>query len=148
VITIDEPGVGLRAVIVIDSLARGPAFGGVRRAVYADEAEALADAQRLAEAMSRKCALAELPAGGGKAVILDAPTLDRAAAYEKFGEHVERLGGQYVCGPDIGTGVDELAAIRRATKWVNPVHNDAARSTAAGVLAGLRGLSRVSFGDE
>lgn len=146
VITIDEPR--LRAVIVIDSLTRGPAFGGVRRAVYADEAAGLDDAKRLAEAMSRKCARAELPAGGGKAVIFDAPTLDREPAYECFGEHVERLGGQYVCGPDIGTGDAELAAIRRATRWVNPVDNDAARSTAAGVLAGLRGLSRVAFGDE
>jgi glutamate dehydrogenase/leucine dehydrogenase len=148
VITIDEPSVGLRGVIVIDSIARGPAFGGVRRAVYVDEAAGHEDAKRLAEAMSRKCALAELPAGGGKAVIFDSPRLDREAAYERFGEHVERLAGQFVCGPDLGTGVAELAAIRRTTRWVNPVENDAARSTAAGVLAGLRGLSRVVFGDE
>jgi leucine dehydrogenase len=152
VITIDEPRVGLRAVIVIDSLVRGPAFGGVRRAVYADERAGLEDAKQLAQAMSRKCALAELPAGGGKALIFNSAMLERGlereAAYEKFGEYVEQLGGQYVCGPDIGTGVAELAAIRRATRWVNPVDNDAARSTAAGVLAGLRGLSRVVFGDE
>ncbi|MFO7563480.1 MAG: Glu/Leu/Phe/Val dehydrogenase dimerization domain-containing protein [Enhygromyxa sp.] len=148
VIEIDEPRVGLRGVIVIDSLARGPAFGGVRRAAYADEAAALEDARRLAEAMSQKCALAELPAGGAKTVILDSPQLRREAAYERLGEIVEGLGGQYVCGPDIGTGEVELAAIRRATRWVNPVQNDAARSTAAGVLAGLRGLSRAVFGDE
>src|SRR5690606_32300698 len=148
VITIDEPRVGLRGVIVIDSLARGPAFGGIRRAVYADEAAALDDARQLAEAMSRKCALAELPAGGAKTVIFDSPQLDREAGYQRLGEIVEQLGGQYVCGPDIGTGAAELAAIRRATRWVNPVDNDAARSTAAGVLAGLRGLSRALFGDE
>jgi glutamate dehydrogenase/leucine dehydrogenase len=151
-ILIDEPAVGLRGVIVIDSLVRGPAFGGVRRSSYADEAEALADARRLARAMSKKCALAELPAGGAKTVILDSPQLqhehDRGAAYERLGEIVEQLGGQYVCGPDIGTGEAELAAIRRATRWVSPVDNDAARSTAAGVLAGLRGLSRAAFGDE
>lgn len=148
VITIDEPRVGLRGVIVIDSLARGPAFGGVRRAVYADDAAGLDDARRLAQAMSQKCALAELPAGGAKTVIFDSPQLDREAGYQRLGEIVESLGGQYVCGPDLGTGDVELAAIRRATRWVNPVHNDAARSTAAGVLAGLRGLSRAVFGDE
>jgi glutamate dehydrogenase/leucine dehydrogenase len=148
VITIEEPRVGLRAVIVIDSTTRGPAFGGVRRVVYADQAAGHEDARRLAEAMTRKCALAQLAAGGGKAVIFDSPQLQRDAAYEKFGEYVEQLGGQFVCGPDIGTGAAELAAIRRTTRWVNPVENDAARSTAAGVLAGLRGLSRVVFGDE
>lgn len=148
VITIDEPACGLRAVIVIDSLARGPAFGGVRRLGYSDEAAGLRDAKRLAEAMSLKCALAELAAGGAKTVIFDSPQLDREAGYERLGELVEQLGGEYVCGPDVGTGEAELAAIRRATRFVNPASNDAARSTAAGVLAGLRGLSRVVFGDE
>ncbi len=147
-IAIDEPQLGLRGVIVIDSLARGPAFGGVRRARYADEAAGLADARRLAEAMSLKCALAELAAGGAKTVIFDDPKLDRAAGYARLGELVEALAGQYVCGPDVGTGPAELAAIRSRTRWVNPADNDAARSTAAGVLAGLRGLSRVVFGDE
>lgn len=139
---------GLRAIVVLHSLARGPAFGGIRRVAYASEQAGFADAKRLAHAMTLKCALADLPAGGGKTVIFDHPELQREAAYELLGRAIERLGGEYVCGPDVGTGDADLKVLRRATRWVNPAGNDAARSTAAGVLAGLRGLSRVVFQDE
>ncbi|PRQ07462.1 Glu/Leu/Phe/Val dehydrogenase dimerization domain-containing protein [Enhygromyxa salina] len=147
IIAVQHAGSGLRAIVVLHSLARGPAFGGVRRVAYASEQAGLADAKRLAASMSLKCALAGLPAGGGKTVIFDAPTLDRQAAYTALGEVIQELGGVYVCGPDIGTGKPELAALRRATSWVNPVGNDAGRSTAVGVLAGLRGLLGVVFDD-
>ncbi|NVB42121.1 Glu/Leu/Phe/Val dehydrogenase [Pseudenhygromyxa sp. WMMC2535] len=148
IVAVQEPSCGLRAVIVLHSLARGPAFGGIRRRRYASEDAALDDARMLAEAMSLKCALAELDAGGGKTVILDHEGLDRPRAYEALGRAIEELGGRYVCGPDVGTGSAELDALRRATSHVNPAQNDAGRSTAAGVLAGLRGLSQVVFGDE
>jgi leucine dehydrogenase len=139
---------GLRAIVIVHSLARGPAFGGIRRVAYASEQAGFADAKRLAHAMTLKCALAGLPAGGAKTVVFDHPELHREAAYEVLGRAIERLGGDYVCGPDVGTGDADLAVLRRTTRWVNPAGNDAARSTAAGVLAGLRGLSRVVFGDE
>jgi glutamate dehydrogenase/leucine dehydrogenase len=147
IVAVQDRSSGLRAIIVLHSLRRGPAFGGVRRFAYADEAAALADAKRLAHAMSLKCALAELPAGGAKTVILDHGGLAREAAYEALGRAIDALGGDYVCGPDIGTGEAELAALRRGTRWVNPADNDAGRSTAAGVLAGLRGLAEVVFED-
>jgi glutamate dehydrogenase/leucine dehydrogenase len=147
-VAIQDRSVGLRAIVVLHSLARGPAFGGIRRVAYASEQAGFADARRLAHAMTLKCALADLPAGGGKTVIFDGPELRREAAYEVLGRAIERLGGDYVCGPDVGTGDADLEVLRRATRWVNPAGNDASRSTAAGVLAGLRGLSRVVFGDE
>jgi glutamate dehydrogenase/leucine dehydrogenase len=146
-ITVQDHAVGLRAIVLLHSLARGPAFGGIRRMAYASEQAAFADARRLAHAMTIKCALAGLPAGGGKTVIFDHPGLQREAAYEVLGRAIERLGGDYVCGPDVGTTDADLEVLRRSTRWVNPAGNDAARSTAAGVLAGLRGLSRVVFGD-
>lgn len=148
IVAVNEPRVGLRAVIVIRSSARGPAFGGVRRCAYPNEHAGLADAERLAEAMSQKCALAGLAAGGAKAVIFDDPALQREAGYARLGQAIEQLGGEVVCGPDIGTGAAELAILRRATRWVSPAQNDPTRSTAAGVMAGLRGLSRVVFDDE
>ncbi|KIG16407.1 Leucine dehydrogenase [Enhygromyxa salina] len=146
-IAVQDASAGLRAIVVLHSLARGPAFGGVRRVAYASERAGLADAKRLAESMSLKCALAGLPAGGGKTVIFDGPQLDREAGYAALGDVIQGLGGAYVCGPDVGTGEAELAALRRATSWVNPAQNDASRSTAAGVVSGLRGLLRVVFND-
>src|SRR5690349_2879646 len=129
-IAIQDRAIGLRAIVVLHSLARGPAFGGIRRVTYPSEAAGLADAERLAHAMTRKCALAGLSAGGGKTVIFDGPALQREAAYAVLGEVIEKLGGDYVCGPDIGTGEAELEVLRKQTRWVNPAGNDAARSTA------------------
>jgi leucine dehydrogenase len=143
-IELRDPAIGLRGVIAIHSTRRGPAFGGIRRRAYADEAEAWADARRLAEAMSFKCALAGLPAGGGKTVLMAAPGGDVDAIYDAVGSAVERLGGRYVCGPDIGTGTRQLARVRARTRWVNPEGNEAGASTAASVLAGLRAVWRFA----
>ena len=61
---------GLRAIIAMHSTHLGPAAGGTRFWHYADDAEALTDALRLSRGMSYKNAMAGLPLGGGKAVIL------------------------------------------------------------------------------
>lgn len=137
---------GLRAIMAIHSTARGPGFGGIRRRVFVDESAALDEVLGLAHAMSLKCALAELPAGGAKTVILDHPGLDRPAAYRALGQFVDRLGGTYVCGPDVGTHGADLEHVRSATSHVNPAENDAGASTAAGVLAALRGVLIVLNG--
>lgn len=146
VIAIHDADSGLRAFLVIDSWARGPAFGGIRRRAYASESEALADALALASAMTRKCALAELAAGGAKTVVIDHPGFAREAGYLALARAIEELGGRYVCGPDVGTGEAELALVRRVTRHVNPEGNDAGAATALGVLAGLRGLVATCFG--
>jgi len=137
--------VGLHAIIAIHSTRRGPAFGGIRRLKYASESAGLDDALELAEAMSFKCALAGLAAGGAKTVVFDSnepPPYGWSAAYAALGEAIEELGGAYVCGPDLGTGVAELAAVRRGCAHVNPEGNDAGVSTAAGVHAGVRAIWR------
>ncbi len=139
-VVLNDRALGLRAIIAIDSTTGGPAFGGVRRRSYASESEALTDALALASAMTVKCALARLPAGGAKTVIMHRDGLELQAVYERVGEAVERLGGDYVCGPDLGTAQTELGWIRGRTQHVNPVENEAGASTARGVLAGLRAV--------
>lgn len=142
-VVVQRPRLGLRAIIAVHATRRGPAFGGIRRKRYANEAAALADALALAEAMSHKCALAGLPAGGAKTVVLRPELGDLVnweAAYEALGREISALHGAYVCGPDIGTGEAELAAVRRTCAFVNPADNDAGASTAAGVHAGLRAV--------
>jgi glutamate dehydrogenase/leucine dehydrogenase len=148
-VVISRPHLGLRAIVAVHSSRRGPAFGGIRRRAYASEAEALDDALALAEAMSHKCALAGLRAGGAKTVVLrptQGPEPDWDTAYAALGTELAALHGAYVCGPDIGTGDAELAAVRRTCTFVNPEGNDAGASTAAGVHAGLRAVWRVLDG--
>src|SRR5437016_10922438 len=65
-----DPDAGLRTIIAVYSTARGPALGGTRMWAYATEDDALADALRLGKAMAYKAACADLPLGGGKAVII------------------------------------------------------------------------------
>jgi leucine dehydrogenase len=146
VLVVQRSSVGLRALVAVHSTRRGPAFGGIRRRCYAGQTEALADVLALAEAMSHKCALAGLRAGGAKTVVLR-PQAGRQpdwdAAYEALGVELSALDGAYVCGPDIGTGDTELAAVRRTCPFVNPTDNDAGASTAAGVHAGLRAVWRA-----
>jgi len=105
-------------IVAIDSTARGPALGGCRWKLYADEAAARADALALAAAMTRKAALARLALGGGKAVVAGDPSVRTAADLHAFGELVESLGGRYVTAADMGTGEQEMAVIAERTRHV------------------------------
>ncbi len=140
VVEIEEASLGLEAAIVVDRLVDGQAAGGIRRAPYPSFDAARREAHALARAMSIKCALADLPAGGAKTVIRQTPGLDTEAAYRRVGEAVEAMDGTYLCGPDVGTGQAELDLVRSVTDHVNPRGNDPARATARGVVAGIRGL--------
>ena len=140
------PQTGLNAIIAIHSTHLGPAAGGCRWWAYADDAAALKDALRLSRGMSYKNAMAGLPMGGGKGVILkspDAPKTD--ALLEAFGRIIEGLGGRYVTAEDVGMSDHDMTVIARATGHVSglPVSGGAAGgnpgpSTAEGVFVGMR----------
>ena len=105
--------------IVIDSLALGPATGGCRLARYADKQAALLDAQRLARGMSQKNAMAELPLGGGKSVlIMPESGFDRERAFRLFGHALNQLGGNYLAAEDVGTCVSDMKTIRSVSPHV------------------------------
>ncbi|RYY32386.1 MAG: amino acid dehydrogenase, partial [Sphingomonadales bacterium] len=94
---------GLTAIIAVHSTALGPAAGGTRFWHYPDPADAITDALRLSRGMSYKNAMAGLPMGGGKAVVLAGP--DRAkspALLAAFGRAIDGLGGRYITAEDVG----------------------------------------------
>ena len=132
------PECGLVAFIAIDSTTLGPAAGGVRTMAYASEQEAEEDARRLARAMTQKCALAGLAAGGGKAVVMAHPGLVRAEAFKHLGEAVEGLGGTFRTAGDVGTGPDDLAMMAQSTRWVHRDEGGLSQAVADGLLACLR----------
>lgn len=129
-----RPKVGLTAYVVLDSTALGPAAGGVRTASYADEHLAEHDARRLARAMTYKCALGGVDAGGGKIVVMDGPKLDRETAFELLGEEVNRLGGDLRTAGDLGTTASDLAAMARRTRYVHTDTASLSSAVARGVL--------------
>src|SRR3954462_7336021 len=94
---IDDAKCGLKAIIAIHSTHLGPAAGGARFWHYEDAAGALTDALRLSRGMSYKNAMAGLPLGGGKSVILAPPERHKSPELlAAFGKAVDRLCGRYI----------------------------------------------------
>lgn len=110
---------GLRAFIAIDDVTLGPACGGIRTRRYKSTMDALIDAQQLAHAMTLKCAIANLSAGGAKTVILDHSEMNRAESFQRLGSYIEELGGLYLCAGDLGTSPEDLNNVVMNTQYVN-----------------------------
>ncbi|MGV3731254.1 MAG: Glu/Leu/Phe/Val family dehydrogenase [Sphingopyxis sp.] len=147
---------GLTAVIAVHSTHLGPGAGGVRYWHYPQRAAAITDALRLSRGMSYKNAMAGLPMGGGKGVILadegQAKTPELLAA---FGRAVESLGGAYVTAEDVGITDADMVEISRQTKHVSglPVASgeaggDPGPFTALGVYLGIKAAIREGLGSD
>ena len=145
---------GLRAIIAVHSGALGPAVGGCRMYPYASEADALHDVLRLSRGMTYKSALAGLPFGGGKSIIIGDPhTRKTPALLEAMGDFVNSLGGRYITAEDVGTSVEDIRAIARRTPFAtglddNEHGGDPSPSTACGVFLGIRAALRHRYGKE
>lgn len=139
---LSDPASGLRAILVIDDTTLGPATGGVRTARYASFDKALLDAHQLARAMTVKCALADLGAGGAKAVVLEHDDMDRERAFEALGAHIETLEGLFRTSGDYGTTQADLRAIARKTRYVQSDEDRMARAVARGVLRCIEAVQR------
>ncbi len=145
---------GLRAVVAIHDTRLGPALGGCRFLPYAREEDALIDALRLARGMTYKAALADLPHGGGKSVLIrpDGPHFDRAQLFMAFGRFVDDLGGHYITAEDSGTGLEDMEIIRSVTRHVTGVDQahggsgDPSPFTALGVRRGIEACVKLRLG--
>lgn len=153
-VRLSDEAAGLDGVIAIHSTARGPAAGGCRLWTYADPADAMADAFRLAEGMSYKNAMARLPLGGGKAVLRRPEgNFDRRALFEAFGRAVEKLDGRYVTAEDVGTGVSDMECVARHTRHVagrtalpGLAGGDPSPWTALGVFEAMKAAVEFRYG--
>lgn len=137
---------GLRAIVAIHSTARGPGAGGCRFWHYSSTQDAVADALRLARGMSYKNAMAGLPLGGGKAVVmLDDARPKSPAMLTAFGRFVESLHGQYITAEDVGASVADMEIVATQTRYVSGLPRTAVASdgnpspkTALGVYLGIK----------
>jgi leucine dehydrogenase len=149
----DDKATGLRAIIAIHSTALGPACGGTRMYPYANGDEALTDVLRLSRGMSYKSAIAGLPLGGGKAVILGDPAKDKTEArLLAYADAVSTLGGRYITAMDVGITAKDLSVIARRTKHVagydqpGKTGGDSGPLTALGVFVGLKAAVKHKLG--
>ncbi|MGH6911966.1 MAG: Leu/Phe/Val dehydrogenase [Phenylobacterium sp.] len=145
VVCFTDPASGLRAIIAIHSTALGAAAGGTRFKAYESDAAALDDALRLSRAMSYKCALAGVPCGGGKAVIIGDPgQLKSPALFHAYGRFLNRIGSTFATGEDVGMSVADIETVRAVSPYVGGTSTggagDPSIHTAVGVMHGLRAV--------
>ena len=153
---IDDEKCGLKAIIAVHSTHLGPAAGGARFWHYAKDAEALTDALRLSRGMSYKNAMAGLPLGGGKSVILaDANRTKTPDLLHAFGKAVDHLGGRYVTAEDVGINVADMIEVARSTKFVAGLPNsagdvggDPGPHTSLGVFLGIKAAVKRALGKD
>jgi leucine dehydrogenase len=145
----------LRAIVAIHDSRLGPALGGCRFIEYANDSDALVDALRLARGMTYKAAIAGLPHGGGKSVIIrPRQRFDRVALFRAFGRFIEDLRGHYITAEDSGTGLEDMEIVRTQTKHVtgvDPSHGgsgDPSPFTALGVRRGIEACVKFRLGKD
>jgi leucine dehydrogenase len=145
---------GLRAIIAVHSTARGPGAGGCRFWAYPSSDAALTDALRLSRGMSYKNAMAGLPLGGGKAVVLTDPRRPKTPQLlEAFGRFVDSLGGIYITAEDVGASVADMEVVATQTQYVSGLPRTAvdadgnpAPKTALGVHLGIKAAVAFKLG--
>ncbi|MGH8445131.1 MAG: Glu/Leu/Phe/Val dehydrogenase dimerization domain-containing protein [Solimonas sp.] len=144
---------GLRAIIAVHNTNLGKGLGGCRMWPYRSEAEALTDVLRLSRGMTYKAALAGLPQGGGKSVIIGDPRQDKTPALLRaMGRAVNRLNGAYVVAEDSGTSVADIHLMAEETEHVGGLADekavaagrtgDPSPATAYGTFIGLKAAVR------
>ena len=144
---------GLCAIVAIHDVRLGPSLGGCRFLEYPHERDALRDALRLSRGMTYKAALAGVPFGGGKSVIMrPRQAFDRTLLFRAFGRFVEDLAGRYITAEDSGTTLEDMAVIRSVTRHVTGAaqshggSGDPSPITALGVRRGIEAAVRFALG--
>jgi leucine dehydrogenase len=138
IIALNDAASGLRAIIAIDDVTLGPACGGIRTQPYRTTLDALADVRKLSSAMTLKCAIAGLDAGGGKTVVIDHPGMDRGSAFRKLGKYIEELGGLYRCAGDLGTTHHDLLNVAENAQYCNISGEELGDATGTTIVNGIR----------
>ena len=148
-----DPKSGLSAIIAVHSTVLGKGLGGCRMWPYASEGEALTDVLRLSRGMTYKAAMAGIPQGGGKSVILGDPRKDKTPAMMRaMGRFVNTLGGKYVAAEDSGTSVADVKLMAEETRYIGGLTDaktaatgrtgDPSPATAYGTFCGIQAAVR------
>lgn len=141
---------GLKAIVAIHNTVLGPAAGGIRMWRYASEREAIADAVRLAQAMTYKWAAAGASFGGGKCVVIaDAATEKTETLLRSLGRFLQRLQGQFLAGTDVGTTIADMDILAQECAIIVPTSDgsgDSGPATALGVVQGMKACLQTLYG--
>ena len=141
---------GLVALIALHNTHRGPAIGGCRMSLYPDTDAAVTDVLRLSRGMTYKSAIAGIPYGGGKAVVVADPRHNKTRVLlHAMGDFVESLAGRYITSFDSGTTLEDVRTIGERTQYTAgtlPDAGNASISTARGVFECIKAGVRLRLG--
>jgi leucine dehydrogenase len=146
---------GYQGLVAVHSTVLGPAVGGTRFWHYAKDSDALEDVLRLSRGMTYKSALAGLPCGGGKSIILRAPDQsreqNREALFRAHGKLIETLDGKYITAEDVGTSPADMEYILQETRHVAGLQGrsgDPSPHTARGVYRAMQAAAKHRWGSD
>src|SRR5258707_11460106 len=149
VLGVDEVA-SYRGIVVIHSTALGPGVGGTRYWSYKSEDDAVTDALRLARGMTYKNALAGLPFGGGKSIVMrDGKAADREQLFRAHGRMVNSLAGKYFTAEDVGTSPADMEYILKESAYVAGLQGrsgDPSPHTARGVFRAMQAAAKSKWG--
>jgi leucine dehydrogenase len=155
---IEDPETGLIAFIAVHNTNLGPALGGCRMYTYETEADAIRDVLRLSRGMTYKNAMAGLPLGGGKSVIIGNPYTQKTEALMRaMGRAVETLDGRYITAEDSGSNENDMRTMALETSYVvgippegdsSELGGDPSPFTAYGVYVGMKVAAKHKFGSD
>ena len=140
-----DPENGYTGIIAIHSTVLGPAVGGTRFWNYENEDDALTDALRLSRGMTYKNAVAGVPLGGGKSIIIANQTANRESILRAHGRFVDTLQGDYVTAEDVGTSPADMEIVRQETRHVAGLlgqSGDPSPKTARGVFRAIQASTK------
>ena len=147
-----DEAAGYRGIVVVHSTALGPAVGGTRYWSYKTEDDAVTDALRLARGMTYKNALAGLPFGGGKSIIMrDEQAMDREQLFRAHGRMVNSLAGKYFTAEDVGTSPADMEYVLQETTYVGGLQGrsgDPSPHTARGVFRAMQATAKYKWGSD
>ena len=147
-----DEAAGYRGIVVVHSTALGPAVGGTRYWSYKTEDEAMTDVLRLARGMTYKNALAGLPFGGGKSIIMrDDQAKDREQLFRAHGRMVNTLAGKYFTAEDVGTSPVDMEYVLKETSYVGGLQGrsgDPSPHTARGVFRAMQAAAKYKWGSD
>lgn len=145
-----DPDANLTAIVAVHSTVLGPAVGGCRMWTYQNDKEALTDALRLSRGMTYKNAMADLPFGGGKAVIMGNAKTDKTPElFKAFGEFMNRLNGSYITAEDVGINPSDMSIVNTVTEHVSGLEGksgDPSPLTARGTWQGIKSAAKYKHG--
>ena len=140
---------GLKGYVAIHrSNSKHPSFGATRYWNYNNELDALKDVLRLSRLMSYKAALAGLPGGGAKAVLIfdNKKSVNKQSLLTEYARRINNLSGRFITGSDVGLENKDVKLMRKISPYFVGTEVSAEKYTALGLFYALNESLKFVYG--